>query len=118
MRRSHDPAGVSAGQAAGQGVPPAAALTFQQVSRQTGLGPRGPDKVRQDRVHVQSHVIMWQRCEDLLQSSQGEPAVQRQTMFRNERSASPFGPQQPTEPTELGRVLKRPPRRRVAAAAA
>lgn len=37
-------------------------LTFQQVSCQTRFCPRGPNKVWQDRVHVQSHVIMCVRC--------------------------------------------------------
>lgn len=37
-------------------------LTFQQVSCQTRFCPRGPNKVWQDRVHVQSHVIMCVCC--------------------------------------------------------
>lgn len=37
-------------------------LTFQQVSCQTRFCPRGPNKVWQDRIHVQSHVIMCVRC--------------------------------------------------------
>lgn len=37
-------------------------LTFQQVSCQTWFCPGGPNKVWQDRVHVQSHVIMCVRC--------------------------------------------------------
>lgn len=37
-------------------------LTFQQVSGQTRFRPCGPNKVWQDRVHVQSHVIMGVRC--------------------------------------------------------
>lgn len=37
-------------------------LTFQQVSCQTRFCPCGPNKVWQDRIHVQSHVIMCVRC--------------------------------------------------------